>query len=145
VTMTTTVEVIGAVLGTGLVSTVGTGLVAWRNSGNARDQALLAGMDKLVGTLQGALDKNIARADAKAEAEAKALRLVGEMAGRIEHLEVAANRVEERLAHTEQKLSACEHRDATNTSEMKRLRERLLKVERTTSDPGVAAVSSTEE
>jgi hypothetical protein len=106
--------------------------------------------DAFIATLQSDREKMLAEhraeqaADAKRLADERAatdasrrdhgdcLRLVGEMSGRVEMLEVNSQRIE--LA-----LKECRDQHATTTADLRRVRERLTEHERRTSDPNIAA------
>lgn len=147
----TMIELVGTALGSSVLTTAIGGVVAVatkkRDSADKRDEALLNGMSQLVETLQGALDRNVARADQKAKGEADALRLVAEMSGRIEDMEVRTNRLEVQLEDSRKDVLKCHEERATErgaaaamASDIRALRARMAELEKRPSQPAIAAV-----
>lgn len=133
--MTTTIELIGTCLGTGVVATVANALVSWRKTGadRAKDQDTLAQAfaATLIAerkSLATELHEEREATDAAREEHASCRKLVGECIGRIEDQEVRLNRAEVAL-------DDCKKQHETSTSDAKRLREQVRVLERRTSDP----------
>lgn len=138
-------EIVGTALGGGVVGGIATAVVNWRKAGvdarkndddaaAKREAAFVAGMKDLACTLQSALDARTKGEGTAIAAHTDCLKLVGELSGRVESLEVLGQR-------TELALDDCKRLHESTTSDLRRSRERIAALEKKASGDGIAAQS----
>jgi chromosome segregation ATPase len=136
----TTIEVVGAVLGSGVLGGAIGKLVEWQKTKDERSKTQETLAQTFAATLM-AERKSLAEeladerkaTDTSREKHADCMQLVGEMAGRIEEAEVRLNRAEVSLQD-------CQGAHQAAASDARALRERVASLERKASDPSIPAV-----